>query len=867
MAPSAEEPGTPTVNVRKAVPAEAPAPDAAAAVLAAPALEELAAAWLRGECLSAEEVLHRHPAVREHPEAAVRLIYEEVCLREEHGQAVSAAEVVGRFPLWRAELEVLLDCHGLLNALPAAPDFPGVGETLGGLKLLAELGRGTHGRVFLAIQPALADRPVVLKLTSLDTQEHFSLARLQHTHIVPLYWAEDFPARNLRMLCMPYLGGATFSQLLAVLRTVPPAERSGQHLLRALDAVQAQIPARQEPPQNAVDGPARQFLAGVSCEKALCWVGACLADALDYAHQRGLVHLDLKPSNVLLAADGTPMLLDFHLARAPLRPGQASPESFGGTPLYMSPEQQAASIALSAAQPVTAAVDQRSDLYSLAVLLCEALSGSAPAAGSRTRLDRCNPEVSPGLADVLDRCLAVNPADRYPNAATLATDLRRHLGDLPLRGVRNRSLPERWRKWRRRRPQTLPVAALLAVLLAALLAGWVGLHGQAHGRLEQATTALAEGKRQLAGGDFVRAMSTLERGRDLAADTRGGESLARELDQQLRRARRTQIAWQLHTVVHRLGFLLTADGIPPRQVRELEVHCRTLWEQRARILEAGGAGLDGAAEEQLRTDLLDLATFWVGLRVSLAGGQEATTARRAALKVLDEAEGLFGVSPVLEQERRAYAEQLGLADVVQEAESRLATLKPRTPWERYALGRELLREGKLEQAATELARVCDADPGSFWPNFSAGVCAYRRKRYGEAVHAFGICIALAPRTAECYYNRSLAHAAAGQPEQALHDCDRALELDPNLAAAAQNRGLLHYRAGRHVQAKADLERALARGLETGPVYYQLALIQEAQGQKVAARVSVQRALRLSPGLKEALILRQRLRQAEERRPH
>ncbi len=289
---------------------------------ATPLVEAMAAAWHRGEHPRAEDFLARHPELGD--EAAIRLIYEEVCLRQEAGEEVDPAEVVGRFPGWKAELEVLLDCHRLMQPT-RAPAFPDVGEVLGGFRLLAELGRGGLGRVFLASQPSLADRPMVLKVTPCGREEHLSLARLQHMNIVPLYSEQVLPDRDLRILCMPYLGGATLGRVLDLLRDRPPARRTGKHLLDALDRVQEALPVTL-PGQ----GPFRGIIARASYAQAIVWIGACLADGLQYAHDRGLVHMDIKPSNVLLTGDGQPMLLDFHLARGPIGPEDRCPRGWAG---------------------------------------------------------------------------------------------------------------------------------------------------------------------------------------------------------------------------------------------------------------------------------------------------------------------------------------------------------------------------------------------------------------------------------------------------------------------------------------------------------------------------------------------------------
>ncbi len=139
------------------------------------------------------------------------------------------------------------------------------------------------------------------------------------------------------------------------------------------------------------------------------------------------------------------------------------PPWLGGTKGYASPEQRAVMAAVYEGRAVGDAVDGRSDLYSLGVLLYEALGGDGPEPGGAARppLHRLNPHVSVGLSDLIHKCLRADPRERYPDAAALATDLRRHLNHLPLLGVPNRSPVERWRKWRRRRPSALTRQVIL----------------------------------------------------------------------------------------------------------------------------------------------------------------------------------------------------------------------------------------------------------------------------------------------------------------------------------------------------------------------------------------------------------------------
>jgi serine/threonine protein kinase/Tfp pilus assembly protein PilF len=812
----------------------------------------MTAAWRCGERPLAEEFLIRLPSLADDARAALQLIRQEILLRQEFGEPLADVAVMRRFPQWQDELRTLFD-QWRPTEVRGETVFPEVGEALGDFQLLAELGRGTLGRVFLANQPALADRPVVLKMTPCHGREHLSLARLQHTHIVPLYSVQDYPGRNLRVLCMPYLGGAALSTLL---ERLPDAASwcSGQQLLQALDEMQAAAPF---PWPRA--GPARPFLARASYVQAVCWIGACLAEALQYAHERALIHLDLKPSNVLLAADGQPMLLDFHLAREPLRAGEPAPEWLGGTPSYMSPEQKEALAAVRQRAAVGRAVDGRSDIYSLGLLLYEALAGHLPPLPAP--LYRVNRAVSAGLSDSIQRCLEPEPRDRYPDAAALALDLRLHLTDQPLRGVRNRSIRERWAKWRRRRPYALAVWALLVAVGTALVAVAALVKGQHEQVRRQVEAAAQEGEQLLADGQYAEAARALQRASALAEGLRGeGRERKRELDARLRLAGRAQAAQELHRAADRVRFLGYADSRPRDKDRTLEVRCRALWDARAQILEADGVALPEEMEKRIRADLLDLALLGSDLGVQLAPASSEPLARREALKMLDEAEALFGPSAALYRARQVHAAALGRHEVAETARRAAAAHPPRTPWEHYTLGLALCRSGDWKQAAAEVEQALRLQPDGFWPHFYQGKCAYRLGDQERAVTAFSVCLALAPPAdrAVCYFNRARALSAAGREAEALADYTSALELQPRLGDAALNRGILHYRAGQYNLARADLQRALDGGADPVAANYNLALVQLAQDDRPAALRSLQQALRHNPDYAPARELRERL---------
>jgi eukaryotic-like serine/threonine-protein kinase len=275
-------------------------------------------------------------------------------------------------------------------------------QRIGRYKILGELGRGAMGIVYRAQDPAL-DRVVALKTivlgdgaeAGIDYHKRFFLeakaaGKLTHPSIVTTY---DFgEEEGLAYLAMEFLEG---TELRARLKE------------GALPAVEAVEIARQ------------------------------IADALGFAHERGVVHRDIKPGNIMLVGRGQAKIMDFGIARMRASDHKTSTGVVLGTPKYMSPEQVAGS-----------PVDHRSDIFSLGIVFYEMLTGVRLFAGddvtqimhNLTHVEhepptRLKPELPAMLDFVVARTLKKDPAVRYQDAYELAADLATCLAELHGRDV------------------------------------------------------------------------------------------------------------------------------------------------------------------------------------------------------------------------------------------------------------------------------------------------------------------------------------------------------------------------------------------------------------------------------------------------
>jgi WD40 repeat protein/serine/threonine protein kinase len=451
--------------------------------------------WRSGERVPVEVYFRNHPALRDQAEQAVDLIYGEILLREELGEAPGLEEYQGRFPQFTEPLQRQFSFHRLLEndsleappggtpaetadwakAIKAAspppprqPDWPAPP----GFEVLEEVGRGGMGIVYKARQISLnrlaalkmirAGMPAPLDYLDRLRIEAEAVARLRHPNIVQIYEVDECQGRPF--LVFEYVDGGSLAQRLGG-KPVPAAQ------------------------------------AAVLVE--------ALARAMHCAHQQGIIHRDLKPSNILLTRDSVPKITDFGLAKllsedlwpgaldsTPVRPSgdglaaerksRRSSDSdrtrtgaILGTPNYMAPEQ------------ATGQVDQigpASDVYALGAILYEMITGRPPFQGTSpletlfllqseepVSPKRLQPSCPRDLETVCLKCLAREPARRYASALDLADDLHRFQVEEPILA---RPVPwyERTIKWMKRRPTLAGVLAVSTLVIGLLILVGVWYH-------------------------------------------------------------------------------------------------------------------------------------------------------------------------------------------------------------------------------------------------------------------------------------------------------------------------------------------------------------------------------------------------------
>ncbi len=357
----------------------------------------------------------------------IDVVLEDQVVRQSHDKAVELAEYRWRFP----HLQSALDRFGLSTGpQQISSDTLPADSRIDEFVIVKLLGRGAFASVYLARQETM-QRLVALKLAARTGDESQALARLDHPNIVRVYDQRSRQQPPHELIYMEYLPGGTLADVIAQLASSPApmpapmpaqaaeltaeqvtAEQVTAEQLAAEQLAAEQLAAEQVTAETGAVGPtlpaggralpaggrallgcldkhlvgsgqlppehseSRQWLAEADWPSTVARIGFQLAQALDYAHRRGVYHRDVKPANVLMTAEAIPKLADFNVSVAGGESYADAAENFGGSLAYMSPEQ------LSAADPTDSRqagdLDGRSDLYSLAILLWELWKGERP---------------------------------------------------------------------------------------------------------------------------------------------------------------------------------------------------------------------------------------------------------------------------------------------------------------------------------------------------------------------------------------------------------------------------------------------------------------------------------------------------------
>lgn len=728
--------------------------------------------WDRGERPRAEEYAALLDS--DQPDALLELAYHEFCRLEEAGEHPDHEPFLRRFPSIRERLQRLLALHDAIDDrqieayAEREADFPEAGDELGPYRLVREIGRGGLARVFLAEETELERRLVVVKVSRRVTVEPWLLARLRHPNIIEIWRHATTEDESLQILCMPLLGGATLASLLAACGR----PRRVEEVFEALDRIGPPEYGRCED-----DSATRRQLGGWTLPQAAVWWIARLAEALDHARVRGVSHGDLKPANILIAADGRPILLDFNLASDSR--GAGSDESrVVGTLAYMSPERLCS---LEAGTPCSPRIDDRhrADLYSLGLVLLEMLTGRVPGLPPGTRASperltrrllavrrrgvRIGREVPASLRPILRRLMDPVAVNRYQRGIDLAEDLDRwSAGCSPRHVSRPRLIARGLSAVARHRG-----LAAVVLLVVACCAATVGVCSHlADAEARRAASAvydrIADG-REPGVFRFTRASGWSD------VDPEDRAKSAREL-------------------LDRYGVL----GHPG-------------WR--------GSPMLQSLPEaERLDFESLLLEQLWRATCAEYPGSETLAVSRSTGL--LNQTDGWLGLAAFEQVVARSPSGETIAAPGVRSAPAP-------APWlDAYLLGVKAETQGQYREAWGYYRVSLVHRPEAYWPKYRSAVAAYRLGLYREASDQLGACLRQRPGNAAIHAQRAACLAATGEIAQAIAHCDRALQLDPRAHLARLNRGFMRAGVGATGELLSELERleAESRYVEQGDLW-------------------------------------------------
>ena len=748
--------------------------------------------------------------------AALNRFLREYLADRDRGRVLELAVYQGRYPgheeLVAREFERLQE--GGTAATEPGPEgelqlpYPLSTRELGAYRLERELGRGGQGVVYLARDTRLG-RSVAIKVLS-------GLASLSPEHLERFHREAALAGRlDHPGICAVYESDTLAGVPYVAMRHVP-GETLAARLARA-----------------------REGHAPVDVDWAVSFLERA-ARALHAAHEGGVIHRDVKPSNLMVTPAGEPVVLDFGVARE-LEGGTALTRSDGpfGTPGYMAPEQIHGRWR----------ADRRTDVYALGATLYEALTLSPPfRAPTREALymkilserqddpRALNARVPKDLRVVLETALEKEPDRRYQTGLALAEDLAAVRESRPI-AARPVGPVGRAVRWARREPRQ---AALSAGVVAALVlaAGFAGYLARRAPELQAGARVLAEREReQLIAATFEGKFSAIgdeSLNRALAADPADG-------------AVRHSLAL-LHFLRGERAEALALVEAAPEDSRE----ARTLARMRAAILRA----LDrGPEADRLEAELGEpgeaMECWWVARNTPRQG--ESREASERALALVERAVYLSDRPQqnfLLDQVRMA----LSLGDFAS-ARRGAEALERHFPdsamaWWTISMEREML--GDQEGVLAALARSVELEPDNpaclttyAGKLVTTGDPARARELFDRAIaHTIG-----GPRE-----RRHLRLAFAGTLEQAglideaLAELDRALEEEPDEPLLLARKGALLVRLERDGQARPLLEAAVARDPDSEVALGALAQVLARAGELERAQEAFERALENLPDL-------------------